>query len=211
MNQPLSGFLRAWWHRWELRRFNRSTGSQINTQDVALRSLSGNAIQIMRGSMVDANCKVNGYTYIGCNCCVTRATIGRYCSIANNVTIGAGEHSLDHVSTSSLFYDDPYLTLTRDPCVIGSDVWIGVDAIIRRGTTVGNGAVVGANSFVNDDVPPFAIVAGSPARVIRYRFSADLIAAIVESHWWDLEIDDARAALRNLEKRISSTDLSAMR
>ncbi|HSZ58687.1 MAG TPA: CatB-related O-acetyltransferase [Tepidisphaeraceae bacterium] len=176
-----------------------------------MRSLNGNAIQIMSGSMLDAECAVNGYTYIGYNCCVTKATIGRYCSIANNVTIGAGEHFLDRFSTSSLFYDDAYQVLTRDPCVIGSDVWIGVDTIIRRGITVGDGAVVGANSFVNADVPPFAVVAGSPARLIRYRFSADVITAIIESHWWDLEIDGARASLRKLEERVNSVHLKSVR
>ena len=74
-----------------------------------------------------------------------------YVSIANNVTIGAGEHDLNKISTSSLFYDNAYDVLTEKDCIIGNDVWIGVDSIIRRGVTIGNGAIIGANSFVNQD------------------------------------------------------------
>ena len=98
--------------------------------------------------------------------------------------------------------DDAHAEMTSLPCRVGNDVWIGVDSIIRRGVSVGNGAIIGANSFVNKDVPPFAIVAGSPARLIRFGFPPEFIAKIEASRWWDLEQDEARALVRKLEAEL---------
>src|ERR1700751_1019209 len=114
--------------------------------------------QIMKRSYVSKDSQIGAYTYIGFNTFISKSKIGRYCSIANNVSIGNGEHLLQNVSTSSLFYDNPYDVLTSGECEIGNDVWIGVGCTIRRGVKIGNGAVLGANAFVNKDVPPFAVV-----------------------------------------------------
>lgn len=73
----------------------------------------------------------------------------------------------------------------RRRTTIGNDVWIGRNAVVRQGVIVGNGAIIGANSFVNKDVPPYAIVAGSPARVIRYRFPQPIRESLEELRWWD--------------------------
>lgn len=155
-------------------------------------------VVIMNGSNISEDSIVGDYTYIGFNCYVTKSTIGRYCSIANNVTIGSGEHDLNKVSTSALFYENPYSLLTEKDCLIGNDVWIGVDSIIRRGVYVGHGAVIGANSFVNRDVPDFAIVAGNPSRLIRYRFSSEKIKLIKDTSWWNFDFEDAREIIRNI-------------
>ena len=108
-------------------------------------------VKIGRYSKVSKDTVVGPHSYIGRNCFVTKADIGRYVSIGNFVSIGNGEHDLHRVSTSSMFYDDGYDVLTRGECVIENDVWIGVDAIIRRGVRIGHGAAIGANSFVNKD------------------------------------------------------------
>jgi len=100
-------------------------------------------------SHVSRDSRIGAHSYLGRNCVVSKAVIGRYVSIADNVSIGNGEHDITRISTSSLFYDDPYAELTRGKCEIGSDVWIGVDAIIRRGVHVGLGAVIGVI------LPPF--------------------------------------------------------
>lgn len=155
-------------------------------------------------SRVDKNSVVGDYTYIGNSCYITKAQIGRYTSIANNVTIGAGEHDLTEVSTSAWFYDDPLKILRRGECVIGNDVWIGVDSIIRRGVKVGNGAVVGANSFVNKDVPDFAIVAGNPARFVRYRFDEEVRAEISASKWWEKDLPEAKEIIKKLKIKMKS-------
>jgi virginiamycin A acetyltransferase len=154
---------------------------------------------IMYGSNVSTDSVIGDYTYIGFNCFVTKAEIGRYCSIANNISIGLGEHDLNQISTSSYFYDNAYQKLTEKKCTIGNDVWIGVDSIIRRGVTIGNGAVIGANSFVNQDVPDFAIVAGNPAKIIKYRFNTEQIEKINKSKWWQLNLIEAKKVISEIQ------------
>ncbi len=161
--------------------------------------LLGKHIEI-RNSKVDKYTTVGDYTYIGDGCTVTKAQIGRYVSIGNNVSIGPGEHDLTNISTSAWFYDKPFDVLCRNDCIIGNDVWIGVDSIIRRGVKVGNGAVIGANSFVNKDVPDFAIVVGNPAKIIRYRFEPDMQKKIVASDWWNKDLEEAKQIFLKLKK-----------
>lgn len=122
-------------------------------------------------------------------------TIGRFCSIAEGVNIALANHRMDTVSTY------PFQTLkelvqdwrgapdepdhaTRGPVVIGSDVWIATGAFIAPGVRIGHGAVVGAGSVVTRDVPPYAVVAGNPARVIRHRFDPDTVARLLALAWW---------------------------
>ncbi|WP_416407236.1 CatB-related O-acetyltransferase [Agrobacterium rosae] len=159
--------------------------------------------KISQSSRVSKDSIIGKYCYVGERCDITKSEIGNYVSIANNVSIGPGEHCLNKISTNSLFYETPYLNLTQGHCKIESDVWIGVDSIIRRGVTVGIGAVVGANSFVNSDVPDFAIVAGSPARIIGYRFNPACQKLILDSEWWNLDIDDAKATQDKLYEVIT--------
>ncbi|MFL9879115.1 CatB-related O-acetyltransferase [Herbaspirillum rhizosphaerae] len=167
--------------------------------------LDGEDISIMKGSFVSPDSSIGAYSYVGFNCHITRASIGRYVSIANDVAVGPGEHATTSISTSSMFYENPYEQLTKLPCSIGHDAWIGAGSIIRRGISVGIGAVVGANSFVNQDVPPFAIVAGSPARLLGYRFNKESIDVIMRSSWWDQPIDTAREVINSLQSDIEKT------
>ncbi|MBU1667015.1 CatB-related O-acetyltransferase [bacterium] len=172
----------------------------VNSLDVSIKAKLGLEVSVGKNSMIDAHTDIGNYTYIGKNCNITKSTIGKYCSIANNVSIGQGEHTLNKVSTSSLFYENKYEELTKEPCVIQNDVWIGTDSIILRGVTIGNGAVVGANSVVTKDIPPFAIVAGSPARILRYRFDSEKQYKILETQWWEKELGGATQLIRGLEK-----------
>ena len=164
------------------------------------RGFAGDAsIDVASTARISKDSVVGSHAYIGHHCFITRARIGRYVSIANHVTIGAGEHPVDHVSTSAHFYSKPYALLTAGECEIGADSWIAVSSIIRRGVKIGIGAVIGANSFVNADVPDFAIVAGSPAKLIRYRFSEEKRAAILASQWWELDRVDAAQKIAELD------------
>jgi virginiamycin A acetyltransferase len=156
--------------------------------------------EVMHNSILNGKNSIGDETYIGFNCFITSSTIGRYCSIANNVSIGVGEHRIYRVSTSSLFYKNPFEKLTEQDCIIGNDVWIGSNAVIRRGVKIGNGAVIGANSFVNKDVGDFEIVAGSPAKLIKKRFDEKTIKIINDSNWWNLDFSDANAKIKELEK-----------
>lgn len=163
------------------------------------KAIKGCNIEIQQGARIDASTEIGGNTYIGCYSYITRAKIGRYVSIANNVSIGQGEHRLDNISTSSMFYDSPWEELTAGYCEIGNDVWIGVDAVILRNVKIGIGAVIAANAVVTKDVPNFAVVAGVPAKIIKYRFSEEEQSQILHSMWWESEIVEAKAALKQLQ------------
>ena len=116
--------------------------------------------------------------------------IGKYCSFAYGVTIMAsGEHNYRAVATypfSARFDDDEITdTFTKGPVRIGNDVWICAKATILSGVTVGDGAVIAAGAVVTKDVPPYAIVAGVPARVVKFRFPPEVVARLLEIRWWD--------------------------
>ncbi len=174
-----------------LNSFNISTHNKILSLQVSLQAICGNDITVLNGSYICSESKVESYTFIGFNTLISKTQIGRYNSIASNVNIGHGEHPTNLVSTSTLFINDAYNTLTSKECIIENDVWIGVGSVIRRGVRVGNGAIVGANSYVNKDVPPFAIVVGSPAKIIRYRFDEKKIQKILDLRWWEYDFKEA--------------------
>lgn len=180
---------------------------RISSIYVSYKAIRGKGIQVQSGTRIDGYSSIAGYSYIGCYSYITRAVVGRYSSIANNVSIGQGEHDLTRVSTSSLFYQDSWQTLTSGVCEIGNDVWIGVDAIILRGVKVGNGAVVAANAVVTADVPDFAIVAGVPAKIIKYRFSKKEQEIINSSCWWNHDLEEARAVQIGLQENFTSVRL----
>ena len=133
-----------------------------------------------------------------------RLVIGRYCSIADDVTIFlGGNHRSDWVSqypfpALAMFFPDaagiPGHPATKGDVRIGSDVWLGDGCTILSGVTIGDGAAVGARAVVARDVPPYAVVAGNPARVIRTRFPDDVIARLLRLRWWDWPDDRVNAA-----------------
>ena len=117
-----------------------------------------------------------------------RIEIGSYCSISAGVSlIAGGEHRTQSVATfpiEQLLGTVPF-AYTKGPVIIGNDVWIGTNAIILSGVTVGHGAVIGAGAVVSKNVPPYAIVVGNPGRVIKYRFDSSTISRLLELAWWD--------------------------
>jgi acetyltransferase-like isoleucine patch superfamily enzyme len=126
-----------------------------------------------------------------------RLTIGRFCSIADNVEIFlGGNHHAEWVTTYPFpsfkrrWPKAPALNPVapgRGAVTIGSDVWIGAGAAILGGVTIGHGAVIGARAVVTADVPPYSVTVGNPGRVARLRFSAMQIAGLLQTAWWDLD------------------------
>lgn len=123
--------------------------------------------------------------------------IGRYCSISARAVIqGGGEHDYKLISTWPFDnFLDGKTNPTRSyrvgrPTVIGSDVWIGLGALIKSGVNVGHGAVIGGGAVVSEDVPPYAVVAGNPATLRRFRFAPEQIAALLRVRWWEWTVEE---------------------
>lgn len=147
-------------------------------------------------------------SYTGTNTIIKNAEIGSYCSIAWNVSIGGGNHDMSAASTYTPYWWKRTLGLTlRDDrcsarCEIGSDVWIGSGANIVTGVKVGNGAVLGAGAVVVKDVPPYSIMGGVPARLIRYRFDEEICERLLRIAWWDWPREMVKQAAPLLNKKL---------
>ena len=136
-----------------------------------------------------------------------RLVIGKFCSIACGAKFlfNSANHKLQSLATYPfpIFFEKWGLERqqvakawdNKGDIVIGNDVWIGYEAVILAGVTVGDGAVIGARAVVTKDVPPYTIVGGVPAKPIRKRFSEDLIAALLELRWWDWPEERLKANL----------------
>lgn len=146
---------------------------------------------------------IGEHTYICHNTKIDKKNtiIGKFCSIADYVCIGGSDHVMDNLTTSPISYNRNPIGIIGNikispeflrcstkskKTVIGNDVWIGYNAIVLAGVTVGDGAVIGAGAVVTKDVAPYSIVAGVPAKIIRYRFDKDIINKLIELKWWDL-------------------------
>lgn len=120
--------------------------------------------------------------------------IGSFCSIADNIQIFlGGNHRTDwvttypfgHINQDSFPWHGQGHPSTKGEVVIGNDVWIGSSSTIMSGVTIGDGAVIAANSTVIKDVPPYTIVGGNPAKILKYRFTEKQIEKLLKNPWWE--------------------------
>jgi acetyltransferase-like isoleucine patch superfamily enzyme len=174
---------------------------------------------------VGAFCNLSGGT-------INNLRAGRYCSMASGVVIGAHEHPTNWLTTSRTAYypqvngwDElmaganlPFVRASKRPfphscpvTTLGPDVWIGQGAFIKSGITIGAGAIIGARATVLKDVPPYAIVVGTPGRVLRLRFPEAIVERLLALQWWNYSIydlfeapfDDVARALEVLEQKVA--------
>lgn len=170
------------------------------------------------------------------NCCVEAERIGRFCQIAHGVNIGLGSHPAGFLTAHLAFRYSPkeqwiqsfmkkreaifepiiqkkYIEASRKPLpIIGNDVWIGFGSTVMNGVTISDGAIIATSAVVTKDVPPYTIVGGMPARVIRQRFSDRVVEKLLELKWWDygpdvmsgLDISDPEYCVDALEERIKT-------
>lgn len=172
--------------------------------------LTTKQITIVRNSTVAAGVQIEGGakvikstlgndTYVGPEARLFGVDLGQYASIGPRVTIGENEHEQKLFSTSDLLLQcierDTYKMQKELRTEIGADVWVGANAFIRKGVRIGVGAIVGAHAVVLNDVPPYAIVVGVPARVTAYRFSPETCRRLEASRWWMLSKTQLQSAI----------------
>lgn len=151
-------------------------------------------VVVYRGVRLN-NVTAGDYSYIGKKTVIHNTTIGKFCSISDECVIGLPAHSIDTISSSPLFSSIKNGTKTSwvkrnmpskpYDVNIGNDVWIGYRAIIPGSVKIGDGAVVASGAVVTKDVPPYAIVGGVPAKIIRYRFDEENVQKLLSSEWWN--------------------------
>lgn len=174
-----------------------STIMSANLHDVSL----GEYVAILDRVYLN-QVRIGNFSYISNDSTLTNVTIGHFCSIGPHVQIGLGPHPTKvFVSTYPAFYTNKISGCPRsfrnnkifDDSIpttkIANDVWIGSNVIIPGGIDIGNGAIVAAGSVVVKNIPPYAVVGGNPAKLIRYRFPADQIDMLLKTEWWDWPIE----------------------
>lgn len=149
---------------------------------------------------------IDSFSNVGVSSYISDSTVGRFTLIGSRVSVGGFNHPLNYLSIGAFQWGQSLEAwgYTKDfsenfdgrirpdslHTEIGSDCWIGDNSVVLAGKKLGHGCVVGAGSVVTSDVPPYAIVVGNPARVIRFRFSDHLISELLETHWWELDLED---------------------
>lgn len=160
---------------------------------------------------------IGNYTYIAPDTRIQSAIIGKFCSIGPNNVIGYGEHPIKYLSTSPMFYHTGNIfgkTFADDEkferyqqITIGNDVWVGANVYIKNAVVIGDGSVIAAGAVVVKDVPPYAIVGGVPAKIIKYRFPEDIIHALLVIKWWEWSDEE----LKKNQHYFVSEDINVIR
>ena len=192
-------FLFVYW-----RLMNRLRGHKVQAWNVGRRARIGRKVIIRKGVEMGADVEIGDYSYIsGPRTFVESTRIGKFCSIARQTVIGVGNHDHSLVTTHPFIISREFGGLVEKSVpsdqkpgpVIGNDVWIGINSIVMRGVTIGDGAVIAANSVVTRDVAPYVIAGGNPARPLRDRFPPETVEALMCIRWWDWSEEQLRERL----------------
>lgn len=191
--------------------------TKISTFDIGNKFSCGQYCLIGSNAIIGNNVKIGNLTYINTSIgqvvIESNVSIGSFCSIAPNVIIAPGNHYISFVTTHPLLYNTYYsklmnlnVTLNYNGLIdtevqtnIGNDVWIGMNSIIKRGVTIGDGAIIASGSVVTKDVAPYAIVGGVPAKIIRFRFDKEQLHALAKCRSiWQLTPTELEANFSSL-------------
>ncbi len=198
IKNPLTLWLKHTFNNFKIEKINKSKSLKIGYMSIISKCTFGKFNTI--GDYVNiSNVKLDDLSYIVSKTSIKNTTIGKFCSIGPNCLIGLGKHpSKDFISTHPIFFS-PLKQAQISFCnnssfeefqdiIIENDVWIGANVIILDGIKIKTGAIVAAGSIVTKDVPPYGIVGGNPAKLIKYRFSESEIEYLLESKWWEKDL-----------------------
>lgn len=179
-------------------------GIKLKNKKISLLSLIDKNCIISTNALINRfvdlrKTEVKDFSYIGSGSKIINASIGKFCSISKNVNIGFSLHPVNYFSTSPIFFAEKNGTGSSwvkgkifddssPKVIIGNDVWIGMNSSIMGGVKIGDGAIIGSHALVTKDVPPYSIVGGVPARIIKYRFEQEVIDDLLILKWWDLPV-----------------------
>ncbi len=175
----------------------------------------GKGVFLYGWSVFSRNVSIGDYSFMKQNVFMSNVSIGKFCCIADGLTVGLNEHPFREFSSyrmngiTSPFYNKVQHgggVFVPPPTIVGNDVWIGQDVVIKGGVKIGNGAVIGARSVVTKDIPPYAVAAGAPAKVIKYRFEQEKMDLLQKLQWWNW---DTEKIYQNLD-RLRSFDMSLL-
>lgn len=189
MKRYLAEWVSLWRARWRFPQSRLHAGVRVDGASVL------GAFTVLFDGVSVMGSRLGDHTYVQKASSVLNADVGKFCSIAGGVFIGLPRHAMEGVSSHPSFYlhntplvktysvEDHFETSRRT--TVGHDVWIGQNALIMGGLTVGHGAVIGAGAVVTVDVPAYAVVGGVPARILKHRFPPDVVQGLLRSLWWD--------------------------
>ncbi len=165
-----------------LRRYSLSDANTV--KKVVLPKVNGN-FKLGKHSLVSSEAEIRCWKF------PKTVTVGNYCSIGKCYFIIDANHNHNYASTFPfkellVSWDAPLNELQKNIPIVGNDVWICDEAYIHSGVVINDGAVIAGNAVVTKDVPPYAVVAGNPARIVKYRFDEKTIERLVASKWWEL-------------------------
>lgn len=162
-------------------------------------------LYLNRNTQIGPDADVGKYTGLNESCFIARGAIGAFCSVGARTAINPFNHPTDWLSTHEFQYHpksydwvpewNEFRRLERTPdmferTIVGNDVWMGHNVNVLGGVTIADGAIIAAGAVVTTSVPPFAIVAGVPAKIRRYRFDEKTIERLLEVRWWDFELPE---------------------
>ncbi len=174
-----------------------------------LKSKLGEKVQLDRNNSILYS-ELGKYCYTGHNTTIRNAKLGNFNSISWNVSIGGNNHDMNKVTTHSfLVYPkwgmgaDGNWESASEECKLGNDIWIGAGVNILRGLSIGSGAIIGAGTIVTKDVPPYAVFAGNPGKIIKMRCSDEIIEKMLELEWWNFPSDIIRSNFKIFQSELT--------
>lgn len=194
---PFSIWMARFYRSKLLQRENRAKNLKIGSMSNAQNCEFG-IYNSLCDNVAIGETELGDFTYIADNTTIFKAKIGKFCSIGPDCKVGLGKHpSHTFVSTHPIFFSnlkqaqisfaDKNYFQESEEITIGNDVWLGANVIVVDGVDIADGVIVAAGSVVTKNIPPYAVVGGVPAKIIKYRFEKDEIEKLLELQWWDMD------------------------